>query len=303
LNALLQLFLHNLAPILLIVALGSLLQRKLQVDPAPLSRTVFYLFTPALVFDLLVHTDIPVEALFRMGSFALAATLIMLAIAFVVGKGLRLSQGTLAAFLLVVIFSNNGNFGLSLNRFAFGRQALAHASIYYVTSAMLMHSLGVYIAGSGRSSPAHALRGLLRVPAVFAIPLAILLRSTGWHLPQPLWRPIELLSDATIPAMLVVLGLQISNSGKLTRPRLLLIASALRMVLSPALGFAMGRTFGLQGPALQAGISEAAMPAAVTTSILALEFDIDPDFVSGAILLTTVLSPLTLTPLVALLGP
>jgi predicted permease len=53
---------------------------------------------------------------------------------------------------------------------------------------------------------------------------------------------------------------------------------------------------------LQAGVTEASMPTAVMTTILATEFDASPALVSGIVTATTVLSPLTLTPLLAYLG-
>jgi predicted permease len=40
------------------------------------------------------------------------------------------------------------------------------------------------------------------------------------------------------------------------------------------------------------------MPTAVLNSILASQYDVEPEFVSSAILFTTLLSPLTLTPLI-----
>jgi predicted permease len=43
------------------------------------------------------------------------------------------------------------------------------------------------------------------------------------------------------------------------------------------------------------------MPVAVVTTILALEFDVAPAFVTSVVFASTVLSPLTLTPLIAYL--
>jgi predicted permease len=43
------------------------------------------------------------------------------------------------------------------------------------------------------------------------------------------------------------------------------------------------------------------MPVAVVTTILALEFALAPEFVASAVFLSTILSPLTLTPLIAYL--
>ena len=43
------------------------------------------------------------------------------------------------------------------------------------------------------------------------------------------------------------------------------------------------------------------MPVAVITTILALEFELDPEFVTSAVFLSTIASPLTLVPLIAYL--
>ena len=43
------------------------------------------------------------------------------------------------------------------------------------------------------------------------------------------------------------------------------------------------------------------MPVAVATTILALEFDASPHFVGSAVFISTLFSPLTLTPLIAYL--
>jgi predicted permease len=76
----------------------------------------------------------------------------------------------------------------------------------------------------------------------------------------------------------------------------------MRLLIAPALAFGLTRLFGMTGPAYQAVVLEAGMPAAVLTTILATEFDAEPSFVTTAVLVSTLLSPLTLTPLLAILG-
>jgi hypothetical protein len=302
LTAFLPLFANNILPILLIAAVGFVIQRIFNLDPRPLSQTVFNVFTPALVFRLLYLTPMNAHQIGQMGILAMASMLLVGAAAWLIARALRLPPRMAAAFLLVSMFPNAGNYGLSLTDFAFGNEALAWSSVFFIVSSMAINSLGVYIATVGRSSPGQALKGLLRVPAVYAIPLGLLFRYAQLELPAPLWRPIELLSDATIPSMIIILGLQIS---KATFPRengLLPIALGLRLLFSPAIAFVLVRLMGFQGPALQASLIEAAMPTAVLTSVLALEFDVEPDFVSGTILASTLLSPLTITPLLAILG-
>jgi malate permease and related proteins len=75
----------------------------------------------------------------------------------------------------------------------------------------------------------------------------------------------------------------------------------LSLVVSPLLAFPVAMALGLSGPAFEAGIVQAAMPAAIVTTILALEFDLDPTFPTAVVFLSTLLSPLTVTVLIAYL--
>jgi hypothetical protein len=302
LNELLGLFSDNILPILLAAGAGFLIRRALHVDPRPISQATFYIFSPALVFTLLVTTDIVVEDILRMMAFAAVVIGLMGLLSWAASRTFRLQGSLAAAFMLSTTFMNAGNYGMSVSKFAFGDLGLAWASLFFVTSAMMTNAVGVYIATVGRRSPLHALVGLARVPAVYAIPLGLIVRTAGIQLPLALWRPIDLLGSATVPCMLLILGMQIGVSGLPPQRGLLATAVAMRLLISPALAFLLAPVFGLQSTGYQVGILEAAMPSAVLTTIIAIEFGVEPGFVTGAVLATTLLSPLTLTPLIALLG-
>jgi predicted permease len=64
----------------------------------------------------------------------------------------------------------------------------------------------------------------------------------------------------------------------------------------------LATVLGLTGVARDVAILQAAMPSAILTSILALEFEAEPAFVSGAVLVTTLLSTLTITVVIAYLS-
>lgn len=300
-SELLRLFADNLLPVIVIAGLGFAVRRWLHLDPRPLASVTFYLLLPALAFFLIYHAEIEVSGIIRMTAFAMAVVLAMVLMAFTLARALRLEAGLASAFILSVAFMNSGNFGLAVNRFAFGDAGLAWATVFYLTTSLLTNSVGAYIAAVGRQPARAALAGLLRIPAVYAIPAALLVRSTAWQLPPALHRPIELLSGATIPCMLILLGMQTAGIRVTGRRGLLALAAGLRLVVAPVLAWGLAAAFSMAGPARQAGILEAGMPTAVLASILATQYDADPEFVAAAVLLSTLLSPLTLTPLLAAL--
>ena len=77
----------------------------------------------------------------------------------------------------------------------------------------------------------------------------------------------------------------------------MVFATAMRLGGGAAAGLLLAPLFGLEGVARQAGTLQSAMPSAVIGTILATEYDVEPTFVTSVVLLTTLLSPFTLTPL------
>jgi predicted permease len=218
------------------------------------------------------------------------------------GKLLKLNRKMLAAVVLATLATNAGNFGLSLNLFAFGESGLAQASIFFVTSALITYTVGVAVASLGTANLKQSLLKLLKVPTIYAVFLALIFIWQSWQLPIPLARTTTFLGDASIPTMLILLGLQLQTNHRTRHIPALVLANGMRLVGGAVFGLVLGAFFGLQGVAYQAGVIEAATPTAVLATVLSTEFDTAPAFVTTAVFTSTLLSPLTLTPLLAYLG-
>jgi predicted permease len=299
---LIPLFSANLLPILLCAAAGFILAKTMDLDTKTLSRVIFYIFSPALVFQLLASSELERAAVLQITAYAALSTLVMGGITYLVARLFNFDRKTIVAILLGTMFTNAGNYGLSLNGFTFGSDALAYASIYFVCSATMIYTLGVAIASMGKASLKTALINLLKFPTLYALLIGVVFNAAGWQLPLTLERAVSTLGDGAIPAMLVILGMQLGNAKLEGRLSTIGLATGLRLVGAPLIAYGMSILFRLQGPALQAGVTEASMPTAVMTIILATEFDVRPGFVSTVVAATTILSPLTLTPLIAILG-
>jgi predicted permease len=298
----LSLFSENLLPVFLAAGAGYLVAARFQLDPRPLARIAFFVFAPCLIFDAIVRNNLPAEALARMVGFALASLISVGALAGLVARGLGLSRAMTAAIILVVLLPNAGNFGLSVSLFAFDEPGLAQASVFFVTSAILTFTVGVFVASLGRASVGAALFGLLRVPTIWAVAVALVSLRTGWGLPFPVERTVDLFADASIPSFLVILGMQLHGHGLSGPARPLMVAVGMRLICGCAAGLLLASVFSLAGPARQAGILQAAMPSAVICIVIATEYEVEPAFVTSVVFLTTLLSPLTLTPLLSFLG-
>ncbi len=301
-SELFALFFNNLFPILLVASIGFALAKFLKINPRPLSQIIFYVFSPILVFKLITSSHLSNQDILQTLLFAVILMVCVGGITWVVGGMLKFDRKTLAAVLITAMFMNAGNYGLPLTNFAFGEEALAFASVFFVINAMFTNTVGIVIASSGSMSVWNAIKGLVKFPAIYALILGIIFLHFGWQLPSGLDRTVTLLSNASIPCMLVLLGMQLVNIHLNGRVLPLVLTSSMRLLVAPVLAIGLCRLFSISGPAYQAVVLEAAMPVAVLTTILATEFDAEPTFVTAAVLVTTLLSPLTLTPLLAFLG-
>jgi predicted permease len=297
----LSILLSDVAPIFAIAAIGYLLERRVAGSVRTLSTITFNALSPCLVFTQLVTSRLSGQEVGRMALYCVLLTGVMGIAARLAAVPLGLEKRALGSFLIVVMFSNSGNYALPLILFAFGSDALAHASVYFVTSAILVYTVGVFIASRGGQDARSAFKGLLRVPALYALVAAGVILILKLTPPEAVMRPVGMLSNAALPMMLLILGMQLKRAVVPNRPRVVGMAVALSLLISPLIGITLTILLGLSGPARASAITLASMPAAVVTTVLALEFDLDSSFVTSTVFVSTLLSPLTLVPIIAML--
>jgi predicted permease len=271
------------------------------VDARSLSRVTFNALSPCLVFHLLVTSTISSLDFGRMASFTILVTAASGLFAWLASRALRLDRPSTIALMLVVMFSNGGNYGLPVAMFAFGNQALAFASVYFVSASVRTYTAGVFLAASGRRSVSQAIWNVSRVPTIYAVAAAGLVLWLKLPVPDVAMRPVTLLSDAALPLMILVLGLQLERAVWPERLAVVLTAVALSLLVTPLLGWSFATLLGMQGAAFQAAMIQSSMPAAVVTTILALQYEVAPGFVTSVVVLSTLLSPFTLTWIIAAL--
>src|SRR5262249_61253042 len=114
-----------------------------------------------------------------IGLFAVLVIVVMGLLARIAAIPFRLSRAELSGFLLVAMFSNGGNYGLPVVLFAFGNDALAPATVYFVTSSILTYTAGGFLAAFGRRRVSRAIFWINRTPALYGVPPAAPVFPTG----------------------------------------------------------------------------------------------------------------------------
>jgi predicted permease len=288
-------FINVVTPVFGLVLIGYLVGPRLNLEARTLSRTSYFILVPAFIFNIISQADVEVSLAARMVFYIilvhLACALLGLTIARLLGRPPEL----VGAYVLVAIFGNVANFGLSMIEFKLGEAALAPGALYFLTINITAFTVSVMAANWARGGKMAAVSSVFKTPAVLAFIPAVFFWTTQLELPLFVTRIIGLLSDAAIPVMLVTLGVQLTEIGT-PKPNLdVLLASAVRLLGGPLLAVLLAIPFGITGLARSTGILQSGMPPAVLTAIIAMEHDLAPKFVTTTLLVATLASLITLT--------
>jgi len=288
-------FLNVVTPVFILVVIGYFVDPRLKIEARSLSRTAYFVFIPAFVFNIISEAKIDSELGLQMLSFILVAQIAFALLGFLVGKALRQSREITAAFVLIATFGNVGNFGLPLIVFRLGETARTYATVYFVATVFISFVICVGVASWVRSGGVTAVFSVFKTPALIALIPALVFNITDVEVPIFLSRLSGLLGQAMIPVMLVTLGVQMGQIPKIKINFNVFAASTVRLIGGPVLALLIVPYFGLEGLERSTGILQSAMPAAVLASIIALEYKLLPEFVTTTVLFSTLYSILTLT--------
>ncbi len=295
---LLQALLDVTLPVVLVAGVGVLLARRFRIDRDTVTKISLNGLTPALALQTILNTQVSG----RVG--------LLLVLGFVAVSGLGLGLGWLVtpggssrtrrSAAVAVSIGNNGNMGLPIALFALGQPGLDQAVLVFLASIVLIFVVAPLVYGA-HQGPQTALLAVLRMPVTWAMAGGALVRWSGLVLPVGVLRGVDLLAAATLPMVLLALGIQLGHTGRVRLTRPVLAASVCRVGAMPLLGLAVGYGLGLRGLPLQTLVLANAMPTAVNAYLLATEYDGDVELVAHTVTVTTVLSFLSAAVVTALL--
>ncbi len=296
-----MLFIQIILPVFLIILAGFALEKFSRLDFRTLTQVSLFLFSPALVFSALMKQELHSGLAGRLFLFMLLYTAILWAVSVVLARLFRFTGETAGALSLSTVVMNCGNFGLPLAYFAYGESGLEISILTFVFFTIPLGTLAIVIAQGGKAPLGKALSNAFKIPIFHAVVLALLLKGTAIDLPRFLLQPVDLLGQAAIPVMLVLLGMQLARTRFQNTPGFLSLATLLRLALAPLVAWLLTRALGIQGMAQGVIILQTSTPSAVLPLLYSLRFGTRPDLVASSILVTTLASTVSLTILLYLL--
>lgn len=240
---------------------------------------------PCLVFYTLSTADLDLGV---FASSAINAVATITGFAVVGGAILKFSGTDIRAFLPSMMFPNSGNMGLPLSLLAFGEPGLVLAIVYFTVAAVGQFTVGMMI-----SSGSVSLRGLVRIPILYAVFAAVAFIVFEIETPAVIANTTRILGGMTIPVMLVTLGVSLARLRVAALPRSVAL-SLLRLIMGFAVGLGVSVALGLEGMERAILILQSSMPVAVFNYLFAQRYGRSPQEVAGLVFISTAISFTTL---------
>lgn len=292
-----HILLNNIIPLSLMIAVGALLYRAFHLDIKTLSKLNFYLFSPAVMFKMLYESTLSLKVLGLVLLFFTFYFIVMYGMMEVVIRLRGYNSSMKSAMRNSVLFYNSANYGIPLNQLVFVGDpfTLSIQVIIMMMQNILPNTYGIYNVNAHKNDLKKTMLTILSMPTLYAIPLAFVLR--GWHvsIPDPIYIPIGYVSDAFIATALVTLGVQLGSMKWKFQFSDVLVSNVLRLLIGPAIGALIVLLMGLEGDTAKALILSCAVPTSLSSVLLAVEFDNEPEFSSQAVFSSTIFSIFTVT--------
>jgi malate permease and related proteins len=288
-----------------IVGVGALLRGTgiLRREHAhPINAVIIYVGLPAFIFRAVHGAALRFDLLGVVG-VAWVVFAAMLGLGWVCARALKLPREIAGGFIIATALGNTGYIGYPITAALLGTKQLTEAIFFDVFGTVFaLAMVGLLVAqryGTNEEARINPARELLTFPAVIALAAALALRTVP--IPIPVMDGLGLLANMVAPLIMISVGISLRWETLGRRALPLASLAALRLLVAPAIGLAVGLLLLGPGLPLRVTVLEAGMPAMMLTLVVGERFGLDTDFIASAIFVTTAASALTL-PLVQLLA-
>ena len=272
-----------------------------QSDRDLLSNIVLYIMLPAMVFINLKKATISNDMLY-LPVLGIDLSILLLVPAYVYCKVRKYDERTTWTILLAASLMNTGFIGFPVSLGVFGDAGFLNAVFFDLSTSVMVVSYGVVLAKKFGGDAREAVKSIVTFMPLWAVIFGLLfnaldITSLGYVLDTIL----EYLAGATIPMIMLALGLSLDfrNVGENFTDSI--VVSVIKLVISPLIVLVLLILLNIHGMVFNIAILEAGMSTAGNALVLAISYNLDKDLMGSLIFTNVVLSIVTLTAIISLL--
>ena len=304
--------LQSVLSILVMILLGYYLTRKGLFDESVsklFTELVINVSLPAMIVSNLL-TVFDREKIYSAGKeiiIPFASIIICYVVAMVVAKLIKVKPERKGIFQAMFFASNTIFMGMPVNLALFGDQSTPYVLFYYAANTTLFWTIGIYSISKDKKGCEDKIFSMNTVKRIFSPPLlgflaGVLLILLGIKLPSFIMDSCKYIGNLTTPLSLLFIGITFSTINikdiKFDKDMAALLLG--RFVFSPLVVYALALLIPIPSLMTKVFIIQSAMPVIAQAAITAKAYDVDYQYATVMVTVSTVLSVL-LIPLYMLL--
>ncbi len=198
------------------------------------------------------------------------------------------------------IYSNCGFMALPLLSAVLGSDGVFFGSGYLAVFTLFYWTQGVYTMTENKKDL--SVKKALMTPGIIGTILALVLFFSGVKLPYVISQPIGHLANLNTPVAMVILGTYLVNIDfkKVLSSFSIVKVCLVRLIIIPVIAIGVAYAIRLDAIVAKAVLISSACPTAAVTTLFATRFNLDADYSSQIVSITTLLSVVTI-PLITIL--
>jgi malonate transporter and related proteins len=286
--------LEGFATVGFIIGVGLLLAHARILDASAqrmLATLTFYVASPALLITMLQDADVH-----QLFSGNLIATGGAVAVSGLLALGLSRARshdlGRTVISMLSACYVNGANLGIPIAVYVIGDATAVVPTILLqlvLLQPIALTLLDVAVAGQRLSWRVVASRPF-KNPMTIASAAGLAMALTGLHLPGPLFDPIQIIGQMSVPGMLIAYGISLRLGplpGRGVPATELAGLVALKMAVQPVAAYVIGRLLGLSDHELLTVTVLAGLPTAQNVFVMAVRYQRSVTLARDAVFVTT----------------
>ncbi|WP_269477008.1 AEC family transporter [Hominibacterium faecale] len=264
------------------------------------STTVVQIAAPSLAIVSIENRFTPdmLRAAFWNLLIIAASLFFMYVLGKLLSRLLKLPPKKRAVFETTFTFNNTMFIGLPINQIVFGHEGLPYLFTFYLVTIVLFWSLGAYTLckASNMGGKSFSVKKIFS-PGLIGVLIGCLLVEMEWHLPVILETSLTYLGDICVPLSLLVIGSNLAKSvsrgvAKVTKDQVVILLG--KFILHPLIIWGAFSLLGIDGLPLKVFILTASLPCHAQTAIMAEYYDLEGEYASNLVSLSTLISLVTI---------
>lgn len=199
------------------------------------------------------------------------------------------------------VYSNCGYMAIPLLSAALGADGVFYGSAYLAVFSLLYWTHGVYVYTDGDKNEISLKKAILN-PGVVGTVISLIFFFAQIKLPIIVLDPIRHLANLNTPLSMIVLGSYLANLNvkKVVKNKGMYVVCAVRLIVIPLISIGIAKLLQLDETVARAVMISASCPTAAISTLFAHKYQLDADYSSEIVSVSTLLSIFTI-PLIILI--